>query len=54
MCFAFYFINAFAEKIDSRKTSPILQVNINTAKQYTPESTGGPWKHRLKLYQDPL
>ena len=43
MCFASYFVNAFAEKIDSRKTSPVSRVHTNTEKQYI-ESTGGPWK----------
>ena len=51
--FASYFVDAFAEKIDSRKTSPTLRVHTNTAKQYTPESTDSQWKHHL-LYQDPL
>ena len=32
MCFASSFDNAFAEKIDSNKTSPILRVHTNTAK----------------------
>ena len=32
MCFASNFVNAFAEKIDSRQTSPILRVHTNTAK----------------------
>ena len=41
------FVNAFAEKIESKKTSPISRDHTNTAKQYTPESTVGPWKHSL-------
>ena len=32
MCFASYFVIAFAEQIDSRLTSPILRVHTNTAK----------------------
>ena len=39
MCFASYFVNAFTEKIDSRKTSPVSRVHTNTSKQYTPGST---------------
>ena len=45
MCFTSHFVNVFPEKIDNRKTSPVSRVHTNTAKQYTPESTGGPWKH---------
>ena len=48
-----HFVNVFPEKIDNRKTSPVSRVHTNTAKQYTPESNGGPWKHPF-LYQDSL
>ena len=50
MCFASYFVNDHC---------PILRVHTNTAKQYTPESTGSPWKHPLcwdyiKKYSRPI